>query len=155
MPGEENPSLKRTSSPLHRVKDGLNRVPLAAFKRFILVDINLPNILLNAGILSYLMFTVRTLWKVSTMFHSQPHTAAVGFIVPSVATYAFVQRYSPSKSDAQIVASIPQAAVDVTILAGAFICTYIVWSLLSYIGDLGAMIFLVISFGTQYIPATW
>ncbi|KAJ3770265.1 hypothetical protein FB446DRAFT_790630 [Lentinula raphanica] len=125
------------------------------FKKFILVDIALPRILLNAGVLSYLMFTLKTFWRFLLLFRSQPYTASVGFIVPSVAMYAFVQRYSPGRPNAEVGMRIPQAAVDVTILAGTFICTFILWLLVSAVGDLGAMLFLAFTFGTRYLPSSW
>ncbi|KAJ3722346.1 hypothetical protein C8R42DRAFT_641753 [Lentinula raphanica] len=76
----------------------------------------------------------------------QPYT--VGFLVPSVATYVLVQRYSPGKSHES---RIFRAAVDITILAGTFICTFILWSLISFMGDVGAMVLLAFSFGTRYL----
>ncbi|KAJ3721297.1 hypothetical protein C8R42DRAFT_722015 [Lentinula raphanica] len=72
----------------------------------------------------------------------------VGFLVPSVATYVLVQRYSPGKSHES---RIFRAAVDITILAGTFICTFILWSLISFMGDVGAMVLLAFSFGTRYL----
>ncbi|KAJ3968004.1 hypothetical protein EV361DRAFT_952716 [Lentinula raphanica] len=157
LPGQIDCSSKAAASPpLHQANHGLGQPSyFIAFKKFILVDINLPGILLNAGVLSYLMFTLKTFWKFSLLFRSQPYTASVGFIVPSVATYAFVQRYSLGRPNAEVGMRIPQAAVDVTILAGTFISTFILWSLLSAVGDLGAISFLAFTFGTRYLPSSW
>ncbi|KAJ3816894.1 hypothetical protein F5880DRAFT_1618810 [Lentinula raphanica] len=158
-PGPTDPSWNAAASrPIPQGDRGLaigQSSYFIAFKKFILVDIALPRILLNAGVLSYLMFTVKTFWRFLLLFRSQPYTASVGFIVPSVATYAFVQRYSPGRPNAEVGMRIPQAAVDVTILAGTFICTFILWLLVSAVGDLGAMLFLVFTFGTRYLPSSW
>lgn len=50
--------------------------------------------------LSYLGFTIKLLWKLAKMFPGQPHTVTVGFVVPSVATFIFVQYYSPERAQA-------------------------------------------------------
>ncbi|KAJ3914025.1 hypothetical protein F5877DRAFT_83202 [Lentinula edodes] len=83
------------------------------------------------------------------MFHSQPHSVAVGFVVPSVAMYAFVQRNTTSEAN-EAGMGILRAAVDVTILAGAFICTFVVWTIISVIGDVGAAVLLAVTFGMRY-----
>ncbi|KAJ3816247.1 hypothetical protein F5880DRAFT_1619574 [Lentinula raphanica] len=104
LPGQADSLLNAAPpDPLHQDDHRLSQSYFIAFKRFILVDIDLPRILLNAGVLSYLMFTIKTLWRVLFLFRSQPYSASVGFIVPSVAAYAFVQRYSPGRSNAEIV----------------------------------------------------
>ncbi|KAJ3849137.1 hypothetical protein EV368DRAFT_85856 [Lentinula lateritia] len=115
----------------------------------LVIDLGLQEILLNAGVLNYLFFASKMLWKLSVMFHSQPHSVAVGFVVPSVATYAFVQRYTAGEAN-ETGMVILQAAVDATVLAGTFICTFVVWSIISLIGDLGAAVFLAITFGMRY-----
>ncbi|KAJ3838279.1 hypothetical protein F5878DRAFT_661349 [Lentinula raphanica] len=153
LPGQEN-VLSQTQSlsdpPPSQTYHGLTSGHLAALKGLIPLNVDLPRILLNAGIFSYLTFTVKMLWKLSMMCRSRP--LAVGLLVPSVATYAFVRRYSTGKfNGTQKHAGIAQAAVDVTIFAGTFICTSVVWSLISLTGDLGAMVFLVYSFGAQYL----
>ncbi|KAJ3752705.1 hypothetical protein EV360DRAFT_75126 [Lentinula raphanica] len=99
---QTNSSSKLTSPLLHQTDcTSLKRDHLVAFKNFILIEIGLPKILLNAGILSYLMFTLKMLWKFMAMFRS--HLYSIGFILPSVAAYAFVQRYSPGKPNPEIV----------------------------------------------------
>lgn len=64
-----------------------------------MIDLGLQKILLTAGILNYLFFVSKMLWKLSVMFHSQPHSVAVSFVVPSVAMYAFVQRYTAGEAN--------------------------------------------------------
>ncbi|KAJ4491962.1 hypothetical protein C8J55DRAFT_485917 [Lentinula edodes] len=85
----------------------------------------LPKILFNAGTLSYVLFSIKLLWKVSTMFRNQPHAVAIGFVTPGVAIFTLVQR-STSKR-VQVLATvegmdsaISQIAVDITMLTGAF-----------------------------------
>ncbi|KAJ3817401.1 hypothetical protein F5880DRAFT_1618307 [Lentinula raphanica] len=157
LPGQENP-LSQTQSlfdlpPPSQSYHGLTSGHLAALKKMVPLNVDLPRILLNAGFFSYLTFTVKMLWKLSMMCRSRP--LAVGLLVPSVATYAFVRHYSTmGKFNGTKQAGIPQAAVDITIFAGTFICTFVVWSLISLTGDLGAMVFLVYSFGAQYLMAS-
>ncbi|KAJ3858377.1 hypothetical protein EV359DRAFT_69058 [Lentinula novae-zelandiae] len=55
----------------------LNDLPFVAFTAFALDTLQLPKILFNAGALSYLLFSIKLLWKVSTMFQSQPHVIAI------------------------------------------------------------------------------
>ncbi|KAJ3858810.1 hypothetical protein EV359DRAFT_68703 [Lentinula novae-zelandiae] len=94
----------------------------------IVSHIRLPKILFNAGILSYLGFTIKLLWKIVKMFPGQPHAVTIGFVVPSVATFIFVQYYSPERVQVPKERNpVLKVAVDATILAGAFICTFIVW----------------------------
>ncbi|KAJ3778222.1 hypothetical protein FB446DRAFT_796797 [Lentinula raphanica] len=123
---KDSPST-RASSPLRHGGFRLNKDRLVMLRKFILIDINLPRVLLDAGILSYVMFTIKMLWKYSVMYRSQPRTAGVGFIAPSVVMYGFVQRYSPScrPNNATRIGILQAAAVEVTILAGSFICTFI------------------------------
>ncbi|KAH7868922.1 uncharacterized protein C8R40DRAFT_1074414 [Lentinula edodes] len=73
----------------------LNGLPFVAFTAFALDTLQLPKILFNAGALSYLLFSIKLLWKVSTMFQSQPHAIALGFVPPSVLMFTLVQRYAP------------------------------------------------------------
>ncbi|KAJ3907356.1 hypothetical protein F5879DRAFT_942128 [Lentinula edodes] len=118
----------------------------------IVPHIQLPKILFNAGMLSYLGFTIKLLWKLAKMFPGQPHTVTVGFVVPSVATFIFVQYYSPERAQAsKEMNAVLKVAVDATILAGAFICTFIVWWMLSSVGELIAVMFVAFHFGTLYL----
>ncbi|KAJ3859903.1 hypothetical protein EV359DRAFT_67772 [Lentinula novae-zelandiae] len=59
-------------------------------------NLQLAEVLFNLGITSYLLFSVKLLWKLSVMFSSQPHAVGVGFLVPSAAlfTFAQLQRYA-------------------------------------------------------------
>ncbi|KAJ3818268.1 hypothetical protein F5880DRAFT_1511110 [Lentinula raphanica] len=142
LPGQDAPFSKASLSPPHQ-DTGLSSERITAFSKMVVpLDIDVPKILLNAGILSYVMFTAKMLWRLSVMFRSQPHGLAVGFLLPTVATYAFVWRYSLGKFDATK-PGIPQAAVDVTILA-----------VISCAGDWGAMAFLAYTFGTKYLTAS-
>ncbi|KAJ3924440.1 MAG: hypothetical protein NXY57DRAFT_969882 [Lentinula lateritia] len=100
----------------------LNGLPFVAFTAFALDTFQLPKILFNAGALSYLLFSIKLLWKVSTMFQSQPHAIALGFVPPSVVMFTFVQRYAPIQVRAEaegMDSIILQAAIDMTILTGA------------------------------------
>ncbi|KAJ3875418.1 hypothetical protein F5051DRAFT_442434 [Lentinula edodes] len=142
---QQDPSLRKVLNSLSQS----TRRPIGHHFNTFVIDLGLQKILLNAGVLSYLLFVFRMLWKLSVMFRSQPHSVAVSFVVPSVATYAFVQRYTASEAN-ETDMGILRAAVDVTILAGAFICTFIVWSIISLIGDLGAAVFLAVTFGMRY-----
>ncbi|KAH7875432.1 uncharacterized protein C8R40DRAFT_1069448 [Lentinula edodes] len=115
----------------------------------IVPHIQLPKILFNAGILSYLGFTIKLLWKLAKMFPGQPHAVTIGFVVPSVATFIFVQYYSPERVQAPKERNaVLKVAVDAIILAGAFICTFIVWWMLSMVGELIAVMFVAFHFGT-------
>ncbi|KAJ3858724.1 hypothetical protein EV359DRAFT_68777 [Lentinula novae-zelandiae] len=121
----------------------------------IVPHIQLPQILFNAGILSYLGFTIKLLWKLAKMFPGQPHAVTIGFVVPSVATFIFVQYYSPERVQApKERTAILKVAVDATILAGAFICTFIVWWILAMVGELMAVMFVAFHFGTLYLLGT-
>ncbi|KAH7878067.1 uncharacterized protein C8R40DRAFT_1067627 [Lentinula edodes] len=121
----------------------------------IVSHIQLPKILFNAGILSYLGFTIKLLWKLAKMFPSQPHAVTIGFFVPSVATFIFVQYYSQERVQAPKERNaVLKVAVDATILAGAFICTFIVWWMLSMVGEFMAVMFVAFHFGTLYLWAT-
>ncbi|KAJ3871886.1 hypothetical protein F5051DRAFT_445729 [Lentinula edodes] len=147
-PAQRDPSLRKVlnslsqSSTSRRSRDRFNKL---------VIDLGLQNIVLNAGILSYLLFAFRVLWKLSVMFRSEPHSVAVGFVVPSVATYAFVQRNITTSEANEAGMGLLRAAVDVTILAGAFICTFVVWSIISVIGDVGAAVFLAVTFGMRHL----
>ncbi|KAJ3970593.1 hypothetical protein EV361DRAFT_869150, partial [Lentinula raphanica] len=118
-----------------------------------LLDVQIPKILLNAGALSYLLSTTRLLWKFAKEFGSQPHFLAVGFAVPSVAVFVFVQHTWPRQAPAEET-RILQAAVEVTVLAGAFVCVFIVWSVLSVVGDLSAAFILALAIDTTSSHAT-
>ncbi|KAJ3873772.1 hypothetical protein F5051DRAFT_431914 [Lentinula edodes] len=118
----------------------------------IVPHIQLPKILFNAGILSYLGFTIKLLWKLARMFPGQPHAVTIGFVVPSDTTFIFVQSYSPERVQAPKERNaVLKVAVDATILAGAFICTFIVWWMLSIVGELIAVMFVAFHFGTLYL----
>ncbi|KAJ4495031.1 hypothetical protein C8J55DRAFT_484694 [Lentinula edodes] len=69
---------------------------LLTLRDFLSTNLQLPKVLFNVGTISYLLFSVKLLWKLSVMFNSQPHTVGVGFLVPSAAlfTLAQLQRYS-------------------------------------------------------------
>ncbi|KAJ3791573.1 hypothetical protein GGU11DRAFT_761493 [Lentinula aff. detonsa] len=137
-------------SVAHKNRFQIGRDIFFACKDYVLKDDRLRNILLDAGTLSYLIYTFKLLLKFSMMFRSQPHAVTVGFTVPSVVIYAFIQRYAPRKLE-ETKSTTLQAAVDVTILAGAFICTFIVWLIFSFIGDLGAAVFLAFNFGIRFV----
>ncbi|KAJ3827544.1 hypothetical protein F5880DRAFT_1503783 [Lentinula raphanica] len=106
-----------------------------------LLDLQIAEFLLNAGALSYLLSTTRLLWNHAGLFRSQPHSIAVGFVVPSVAVFVFVQHKWPRQAPAEK-NRILQAAVEVTVFAGACICTSIAWYVLSAVGDSLAAILL-------------
>ncbi|KAJ3715818.1 hypothetical protein C8R42DRAFT_645681 [Lentinula raphanica] len=140
LPGSKEPSFNGPSNPSDQSDSRFHRDHLLTFKKFILININLPRILLNA---------VKMLWKFSMLFRSQSYTSAVGFVVPSVALYAFVQRYMPRNLKENLLITeilqrtgILQAAVDITVLGGCYICSFVVWSIIAFIGELGAIAFL-------------
>ncbi|KAJ3809527.1 hypothetical protein F5876DRAFT_77687 [Lentinula aff. lateritia] len=145
-PAQSDPSLRKV---LNSLSQSTTRRRSRDYFNKLVIDLGLQKILLNAGILSYLLFTLKMLWKLSVMFRSQSHSVTVGFVVPSVATYVFAQRNTASEVKETGMSILP-AAVDVTILAGAFICTFAVWSILSLIGDLGAAVFLAVTFAMWY-----
>ncbi|KAJ3978356.1 hypothetical protein F5890DRAFT_1479432, partial [Lentinula detonsa] len=103
-------------SVAHKNRFQIGRDLFFACKDYVLKDDRLRNILLDAGTLSYLIYTFKLLLKFSMMFRSQPHAVTVGFTVPSVVIYAFIQRYAPCKLE-ETKSTTLQAAVDVTILA--------------------------------------
>ncbi|KAJ3726419.1 hypothetical protein DFJ43DRAFT_1035481 [Lentinula guzmanii] len=103
-------------SVAHKNRFQIARDLFFACKDYVLKDDRLRNILVDAGTLSYLIYTFKLLFKFSMMFRSQPHAVTVGFTVPSVAIYAFIQRYAPRKLE-ETKSTTLQAAVDVTILA--------------------------------------
>ncbi|KAJ3734562.1 hypothetical protein DFJ43DRAFT_1037759 [Lentinula guzmanii] len=138
-------------SVAHKNRFQIGRDLFFTCKDYVLKDDRLRNILLDAGTLSYLIYTFKLLLKFSMMFRSQPHAVTVGFTVPSVVIYAFIQRYAPRKLE-ETKSTTLQAAVDVTILAGAFICTFTVWLIFSFVGDLGAAVFLAFNFGIRFVP---
>ncbi|KAJ3712733.1 hypothetical protein DFJ43DRAFT_1161364 [Lentinula guzmanii] len=137
-------------SVAHKNRFQIARDLFFACKDYVLKDDRLRNILVDAGTLSYLIYTFKLLFKFSMMFRSQPHAVTVGFTVPSVAIYAFIQRYAPRKLE-ETKSTTLQAAVDVTILAGAFVCTFTVWLIFSFIGELGAAVFLAFNFGIRFV----
>ncbi|KAJ3904019.1 hypothetical protein F5879DRAFT_922580 [Lentinula edodes] len=150
-PAQSDPSLRKI---LNSLSQSTTRRRSSDYFDKLVIDLGLQKILLSAGILSYLLFALKMLWKLSVMFRSQSRSVAVGFVVPSVATYAFVQRNTASEAN-ETGMGILRAAVDVTILAGAFICTFVVWSILSLIGDFGAAIFLAVTFGMRYFSGNF
>ncbi|KAJ3779687.1 hypothetical protein GGU10DRAFT_382001 [Lentinula aff. detonsa] len=137
-------------SVAHKNRFQIARDLFFACKDYVLKDDRLRNILVDAGTLSYLIYTFKLLFKFSMMFRSQPHAVTVGFTVPSVAIYAFIQRYAPRKLE-ETKSTTLQAAVDVTILAGAFVCTFTVWLIFSFVGELGAAVFLAFNFGIRFV----
>ncbi|KAJ3897879.1 hypothetical protein F5879DRAFT_927502 [Lentinula edodes] len=150
-PAQSDPSLRKI---LNSLSQSTTRRRSSDYFDKLVIDLGLQKILLSAGILSYLLFALKMLWKLSVMFRSQSRSVAVGFVVPSVAMYAFVQRNTASEAN-ETGMSILRAAVDVTILAGAFICTFVVWSILALIGDFGAAIFLAVTFGMRYFSGNF
>ncbi|KAJ4492376.1 hypothetical protein C8R41DRAFT_919931 [Lentinula lateritia] len=162
-PIQKDPSLKKVLTSLRQVarrpsSEHINKLVSAgiihmprSFKVFCSADRSgtAKKILLNAGLLSYLLFTFRLLWKLSMRFRSQPRSVGVSFVVPSVAMYAFVQHHTVKEVN-ETDMGILQAAVDVTILAGTFICTFVVWYIISLIGDLGAAVFIAVTLGIWY-----
>ncbi|KAH7870086.1 uncharacterized protein C8R40DRAFT_1175997 [Lentinula edodes] len=124
----------------------LSGLRFVAFRAFALDTLQLPKILFNAGALSYLLFSIKLLWKVSTMFQSQPHAIALGFVPPSVVIFTLVQRYAPIQVRAEaegMDSVILQTAIDMTILTGAFICISITWLIISVVGEFVAVMLLV------------
>ncbi|KAJ3911162.1 hypothetical protein F5877DRAFT_73402, partial [Lentinula edodes] len=104
---QKDPSLKKVLTSLRQVA----RRPSSEHINKLLIDLGLQKILLNAGLLSYLLFTFRLLWKLSMRFRSQPRSVGVSFVVPSVAMYAFVQRHTMKEVN-ETDMGILQAAVD-------------------------------------------
>ncbi|KAJ4468480.1 hypothetical protein C8R41DRAFT_871169 [Lentinula lateritia] len=86
--------LKKGSSSTKDICRQIAAIPLIRLS--IPRDFLLPTALFNVGIISYLLFSVKLLWKLSVMFHSQPHAVGVGFLVPSAAVFTFaqLQRYA-------------------------------------------------------------
>ncbi|KAJ3888007.1 hypothetical protein GG344DRAFT_68346 [Lentinula edodes] len=116
----------------------------------------LPKILFNAGTLSYVLFSIKLLWKVSTMFRNQPHAVAIGFVTPGVAIFTLAQRYTSER--VQVLAAVEgmdsailQIAEDITMLTGAFVCTSIVWLMISVFGELIAVLLIVYHFYITYL----
>ncbi|KAJ4464152.1 hypothetical protein C8R41DRAFT_927101 [Lentinula lateritia] len=135
---------------------GSNAHRFFAFRAFASDTLRLPNVLFNAGILSYLLFSTRLLWKVSTMFRSQPHALAIGFVTPGVVMFTLVHRYTSDPVQIRVAAgsmdsAILQIAVDMTILTGAFVCTSIIWLIISVVGELVAALLIVYYFYTTYL----
>ncbi|KAJ3916910.1 hypothetical protein F5877DRAFT_80448 [Lentinula edodes] len=124
--------LKKESSSTKDICRRIAAIPL--IRSFIPRDFLLPKVLFNVGIISYLSFSVKLLWKLSVMFQSQPHAVGVGFLVPSAAVFTFAQleRYAgdqvPGRENiTEITNPILQTALDMTSLVGVFICTLIFW----------------------------
>ncbi|KAH7868159.1 hypothetical protein F5879DRAFT_992466 [Lentinula edodes] len=86
--------LKKESSSTKDISPRIAAIP--SIRSLIPRDFLLLNVLFNVGIISYLSFSVKLLWKLSVMFHSQPHAVGVGFLVPSAAVFTFaqLQRYA-------------------------------------------------------------
>ncbi|KAH7868163.1 hypothetical protein F5879DRAFT_992470 [Lentinula edodes] len=104
---------------------------LIALKNFVLSEF-----LFRAGTLSYLLFVVKMLRKIWTMFQNQ-FAVAVGHLVVSVGLFIVIQYWGTKPVEIQAVGQrsrFSRIIVDITVLAGAFICTSIVWQLVSVIG---------------------
>ncbi|KAJ4468476.1 hypothetical protein C8R41DRAFT_925397 [Lentinula lateritia] len=104
---------------------------LIAFKSFVLSEF-----LFRAGTLSYLLFVIKRLRKIWTMFQNQS-AIAVGHLVVSVGLFIVIQYWGTKPVEIQAVGQrsrYSRIIVDATVLAGAFICTSVVWQIVSVIG---------------------
>ncbi|KAH7877037.1 hypothetical protein F5879DRAFT_985311 [Lentinula edodes] len=117
----------------HAGEDGDSRdLRLIALKNFVLSDF-----LFRAGTLSYLLFLVKILRKIWTMFQNQI-SVAVGHLALSVALFILTRYWGTKPALTQVIGKrsrFSHIIVDTMILVGAFICTTIVWLMMSVIGE--------------------
>ncbi|KAH7878778.1 uncharacterized protein C8R40DRAFT_1167503 [Lentinula edodes] len=110
---------------------------------FIALDRQLPKILFTTGSLSYLLFLIRALWKIGTMFLHQPLTG-IGHSALSVGLLVFIRYHAPQIQGRDQRSGLHRLAIDTVIFIGAFICTSIMWSMICVIGDLASVALSVI-----------
>ncbi|KAH7879782.1 uncharacterized protein C8R40DRAFT_1166020 [Lentinula edodes] len=109
----------------------------------ILLDRQGTKILFTIGSLSYLLFLIRALWKIGTMFLHQPLTG-FGHSALSVGLLVFIQYNAPQIQGRDQRSGLLRLAIDMVIFIGAFICTSIMWSMICVIGDLASVALSVI-----------
>ncbi|KAJ3859898.1 hypothetical protein EV359DRAFT_85888 [Lentinula novae-zelandiae] len=105
---------------------------LIAFRNFVPSEF-----LFSAGALSYLLFLIKILRKIWTMFQNQT-SIAVGHLALSVGLFILTRYWGTKSALTQAIgkrSKFSQVIVDTTILVGAFICTTIVWRIISVIGE--------------------
>ncbi|KAJ3762784.1 hypothetical protein EV360DRAFT_66808 [Lentinula raphanica] len=110
---------------------------LDRFGDFVMMQFPLPYALFKMGALMYLLFLIRVLQKIWTMFQSQPLVVGFGNLGLSIVLLILIRQYVPERVKLQVDQShiVPETIVDSCIFVGAFTCVSIIWQMVSIIGD--------------------
>ncbi|KAJ3968527.1 hypothetical protein EV361DRAFT_925437 [Lentinula raphanica] len=105
---------------------------------FVMNHLPVTRVLFKAGALMYLLFLVRVLQKIWTMFRSQPLAVGFGTLSLSIVLLFLIRLCLPKHIEVQVDEShsVPETVVDTCIFVGAFTCVSIIWQMGSIIGDL-------------------
>ncbi|KAJ3965848.1 hypothetical protein EV361DRAFT_954618 [Lentinula raphanica] len=75
---------------------------LARFEGFVMMDFPFPQALFKVGALMYLLFLIKVLWKIWTMFQTQPLAVGVGNLGLSIALMILIRVYVPEHVEVQV-----------------------------------------------------
>ncbi|KAH7868378.1 uncharacterized protein C8R40DRAFT_1177873 [Lentinula edodes] len=135
-------TMGKPMQPLQDAKRAFEDIDSKSPRLIALKNFALSEFLFRAGTLSYLLFVIKMLRKIWTMFQNQ-FAVAVGHLVVSVGLFILVRYWGTIPVEIQAVGQrsrFSRIIVDTTVLAGAFICTSVIWQIVSVIGGSVVMI---------------